>query len=67
MMEKIDISMAAVVAHLLVTLIPWFIGMAIGGGLGALCGYGIRTAFSAMPALRQPFVLLPWRTLVKYT
>lgn len=63
-MEKIDFSMAAVVVHLLITLIPWFLGMTIGGGLGALCGLGIRVMFSTMPALRQPFVLLPWRTLV---
>jgi hypothetical protein len=63
-MEKIDISMAAVVAHLLISLIPWLIGIAIGGGLGLVCGYGIRASFSAVPVLRRPFVLLPWRTLV---
>jgi hypothetical protein len=63
-MAKLDITMAAVVAHPAITLIPWFIGIAIGGGLGVLCGYGIRASFSAVPALRHLFVLLPWRTLV---
>ena len=63
-MEKLDISAAAVVAHLLITWIPWLIGIAGGGGLGALCALGIRAIFRAMPALRGPSVLLPWRTLL---
>jgi hypothetical protein len=63
-MENIDVSAAAVVAHLLITTIPWLIGMAAGGGLGLLCGFVIRAAFSAVPALRLIFVLLPWRTMV---
>jgi hypothetical protein len=63
-MESIDVSAAAVVAHLLITTISWLIGIAIGGGLGLLCGLAIRAAFSVVPTLRLIFVLLPWRTLV---
>ena len=63
-MEKIDISAAAVGVHLLISWIPWLIGIAVGGGLGALCALGNRAVLSARPALRRPLVLLPWRTLV---
>jgi hypothetical protein len=63
-MEELDISTAAVVAHILTTWIPWLIGIAVGGGLGVLCGHGMRVIFSARPALRRPLLLLPWRTVV---
>jgi ABC-type proline/glycine betaine transport system permease subunit len=63
-MEKFDISAAAVVVHLLISWIPWLIGITVGGGLGALCALGIRAVLSARPVFRRPLVLLPWRTLV---
>lgn len=63
-MEELNVSAAAVMVHLLITCIPWLIGLAIGGGLGVLCGLGIRTLHSASPALRRTLVLLPWRTFV---
>ena len=63
-MEKLDLSTAAVVAHFLMSTIPWLIGLAAGGGLGALCALGIRAVFAARPGLRWASVLLPWRTLL---
>jgi hypothetical protein len=63
-MEEVGISSAAIVEHLFLTLIPWLIGIVVGGGLGALCAFGIRASLSASPALFRPLVLLPWRTLV---
>lgn len=63
-MEKVDIPAAAVVEYLLLSWIPWLIGVVAGGGLGALCALGIRAILSARPALHRPLVLLPWRTLV---
>lgn len=63
-MERLDISAAVVVVHLLISWIPWLVGIAAGGGLGALCALGIRVILSARPLLRRPLVLLPWRTLV---
>jgi len=63
-MEKLDLSTSAVVAYLLMSTIPWLIGMAVGGGLGALCALGIRAVFAARPGLRRTSVLLPWRTLL---
>ena len=63
-MEELNISIAAVTAQVLITWIPWLIGIVVGGGLGALCGLGLRALFSASPALRRPLVLLPWRTFV---
>ena len=63
-MEELNVSAVADVVHFLMTCIPWFIGIAVGGGLGVLCGLGIRALFSARPALRRPLVLLPCRTFV---
>lgn len=62
-MEELSISVASIVAHVLMTLIPWIIGIGVGGGLGALCGLLMRAIYSASPALRHLLVLLPWRTL----
>jgi hypothetical protein len=63
-LETVDISAADVVVHLLISWIPWLIGLGAGGGLGLLCAFGIRAVLSNGPALRRPLVLLPWRTLV---
>ena len=63
-MEKLNVSAVAAAVHLLITFIPWLIGIAVGGGLGVLCGLGIRAVFSTSPALRHASILLPWRTLV---
>jgi hypothetical protein len=61
-MEALDISTNAVVAQMLITWIPWLLGIAVGGGLGALCALGIRAVLSARPGMRGALVLLPWRT-----
>jgi hypothetical protein len=63
-MEELNVSAAAVVVHLLITCIPWLIGITAGGGLGVICGLAIRAIISANPAWRSALVLLPWRTLV---
>ena len=65
-MDELNISAAAVVEYLLLSWIPWLIGIVVGGGLGALGTLGIRAILSARPALRRPLVLLPWRTLVMW-
>lgn len=63
-MEELTISTAAIVAQVLITCIPWLVGVLAGGGLGVLCALGIRATFSARPRLRSPSVLLPWRSVV---
>ena len=63
-MEELTISNAAVVTQVLITWIPWLIGILVGGGLGALCALGVRACLSASPALRRPLLLRPWRTFV---
>jgi ABC-type proline/glycine betaine transport system permease subunit len=50
--------------HLLISLVPWLVGVVVGGSLGYICARGIRSLFSALPGLRRPSTLLPWRTVV---
>jgi ABC-type proline/glycine betaine transport system permease subunit len=50
--------------HLLISLVPWLVGVVVGGSLGYICARGIRGLFSALPGLRRPSTLLPWRTVV---
>jgi len=63
-MEELNVSASDAVVHLLITCIPWLIGTVVGGGLGVLCGIGMRAASSRGPSLRRASVVLPWRTLV---
>lgn len=63
-MDKLEIPVTAIVEHLLISWIPWLIGVVVGGGVGLLCARGMRALFSAKPAWRYPSALLPWRTLV---
>ncbi len=54
---------AVFVQHLLLSLVPWLVGLAVGGGLGYGCALVARALFSNRPALRRPLMLLPWRTV----
>ena len=63
-MEEVSVSASATVVHLLITCIPWLIGIAVGSSLGALLSFGVRAASSRSPSLHRACVLLPWRTLV---
>jgi len=49
--------------HLLISLVPWFAGIVVGGGLGCACALVARSLFSALPGLRRASILLPWRTI----
>lgn len=49
--------------HLLISLVPWLVGVVIGGGLGYACALAARSLFSRFPALRRGSTLLPWRTV----
>ena len=49
--------------HLLISLVPWLVGVAIGGTLGYVCACMGRRLFSAFPPLRRLSMLLPWRTV----
>ena len=63
-MEELQISTSAIVVHLLITCVPWLIGLAVGGSLGWLCGLAVRAMITRGAALRRTATLLPWRTLV---
>jgi len=49
--------------HLLISLVPWFAGAVIGGGLGYACALVARRLVSTFPGLRRASMLLPWRTV----
>jgi hypothetical protein len=49
--------------HLLISLVPWFAGAIIGGGLGYACALVARRLVSTFPGLRKASMLLPWRTV----
>ncbi len=49
--------------HLLISLVPWLAGVAVGGGLGYVCALMARKLFSGLPTLRKASILLPWRTI----
>jgi len=49
--------------HLLISIVPWLIGVAVGGGLGYVCALAARRLFSTRPGLRRVAMLLPWRTV----
>jgi ABC-type proline/glycine betaine transport system permease subunit len=47
--------------HLLISLVPWLVGVIAGGSLGYACALTARSLFSAFPSLRSVSMLLPWR------
>lgn len=50
--------------HVLISLVPWLVGVVVGGSLGYICARVIHSLFSTLPGLRRPSTLLPWRTVV---
>ena len=50
--------------HLMISLLPWLVGVLVGGSLGYICARVIHSLFSTLPGLRRPSTLLPWRTAV---
>ena len=59
-----DVTRFPIVEHLLITVIPWVVGIVVGGGAGAILALLARLLYSALPVLRKPMMLLPWRTAV---
>jgi osmoprotectant transport system permease protein len=59
-----DVIGRRIVEHLLISLLPLLAGVAVGGGLGAVCALVVRALFSALPGLRKLSILLPWRTIL---
>lgn len=50
--------------HLLISLIPWLVGITVGGGLGYACARVAGSLFSTYPCLRRASMILPWRTFM---
>lgn len=56
-------NVSIVSEHLLISIVPWLIGVVVGGGLGYACALVVRRAISYHPGLCQAALLLPWRTV----
>jgi osmoprotectant transport system permease protein len=57
-----DVSMVA--EHVRISLVPWLIGVVLGGGLGTLGARLVHALLSSRPGLRKPSMLVPWRALL---
>lgn len=57
-------TLAIVVEHLQISLIPWLAGTIAGGGMGYACALGARAILTRFPGLRRLATLLPWRTVL---
>ena len=53
-----------ILQHILTTVLVLLAGFLIGGGLGILFAWLFRHLYRAIPGLRPPFMVLPWRTLL---
>jgi hypothetical protein len=52
-----------IVQHLLISLLPWAIGMAAGAELGYLLARAVERLYAANLAWRKWLVFVPWRTI----
>ncbi|MBN1146662.1 MAG: hypothetical protein JXA78_05365, partial [Anaerolineales bacterium] len=50
--------------HLLISLLPWAVGTALGCSLGYCIAYVATRQFSASSTFRRWSILIPWRTIV---
>jgi ABC-type nitrate/sulfonate/bicarbonate transport system permease component len=50
--------------HILTTVMVFLIGFLIGGGLGILLAWLFRLLYKAVPSLRPPLMVFPWRTVL---
>jgi ABC-type nitrate/sulfonate/bicarbonate transport system permease component len=57
-------ELKTILEHILLTLVPWLVGMVIGGGLGVVVALIARFLFSTVPALRWLSMVVPWRTVL---
>ncbi len=58
--------MRELIQHLWLTLVPWLIGIVLGGSLGHLVAFFLRRYFETYLSLRTWLTLLPWRTSVAF-
>jgi ABC-type proline/glycine betaine transport system permease subunit len=57
------VNASVLTQHLLISLLPWLVGVIIAGGLGTVWAPAARSLFSRLPALQSASMLLPWRTV----
>jgi len=53
-----------ILQFLQITLGILLAGLLVGGGLGLLFGWLFKLLYKAVPGLRPPFMLFPWRTIL---
>jgi len=58
------IETSNVIEHLLMSVVPWFLGGLLGVGVGLLCAFLLHLFFGACPRVRFLLPLFPWRAFV---
>jgi hypothetical protein len=54
---------SVLIQHLLISVLPWLVGVIVAGGLGCVWAPAARSLFSRLPALQSVSMLLPWRAV----
>jgi ABC-type proline/glycine betaine transport system permease subunit len=57
------VNASVLTQHLLISLLPWLVGLIVAGGLGTIWAPVARSLFSRFPSLQSASMLLPWRTV----
>jgi hypothetical protein len=57
------VNASVLAQHLLISLLPWLVGVIVAGGLGTVWTPAAHSLFSRFPSLHSASMLLPWRTV----
>jgi hypothetical protein len=62
--RRYKMNSAAFGEYTLISVVSWFVGVVLGGGLGYACALVARRILTASASSGRYVVLLPWRTIV---
>lgn len=53
-----------IIDHIVISIVAWLVGVAVGGAAGYLCSVLARALFASVPNSRTLSILIPWRTVL---
>ncbi len=53
-----------ILQQIVATLLVWLVSCILGGGIGFGIAYLLKLFYRAVPGLRNPLMILPWRTIL---